>query len=66
MRVQVRSRPEKNFTSSGGVETVERFDVLVLEETLWRPKWITKETFYTQDEALDYASKLKYPKVVDV
>ena len=66
MKVKVQSYPVKQITTDGTLAVTEHYGVFTAEDSIWSQQWKMVEVFYTQDEALEYAAKLKHPKVVEV
>ena len=65
MKVKVQSYPVKKIMD-GSIEVIEHYGVFTAEDSIWSQEWKMVEVFYTQDEALSFAAKLKHPKVVEV
>lgn len=66
MKVKVQSYPVKKMTLDGSIEVTEHYGVFTADDSIWRQDWKMVEVFYTQEEALSFAAKLKHPKVVEV
>lgn len=66
MKVKVQSYPVKKLTLDGSIEVTEHYGVFTADDSIWSQDWKMVEVFYTQEEALSFAAKLKHPKVVEV
>lgn len=65
MKVKVQSYPIKQITTDGTLAVTEHYGVFTSPDSE-EPEWKMVEVFYTEEEALLFAKKLKHPKVVEI